>query len=91
MSVFSPNTGKYEPEKSPYLDTFHAVSCGGNAARIRTTVIGKTNFHSARIISNWDFQFLKSFNQWELLFSFTYFLFLEGDKLLKLSNFMKMK
>ena len=24
--VFSPNTGKYGPEKTPYLDTFHAVS-----------------------------------------------------------------
>ena len=24
--VFSPNTGKYRPEKTPYLDTFHAVS-----------------------------------------------------------------
>ena len=24
-SVFSPNTGKYRPEISPYLDTFHAV------------------------------------------------------------------
>ena len=23
--VFSPNAGKYGPEKSPYLDTFHAV------------------------------------------------------------------
>ena len=23
--VFSPNTGKYEPEKNPYFDTFHAV------------------------------------------------------------------
>ena len=23
--VFSPNTGKYGPEKTPYLDTFHAV------------------------------------------------------------------
>ena len=23
--VFSPNIGKYGPEKSPYLDTFHAV------------------------------------------------------------------
>ena len=22
--VFSPNTGKYGPEKTPYLDTFHA-------------------------------------------------------------------
>ena len=25
FSVFSPNTGKYEPEKTPYLDTFHAL------------------------------------------------------------------
>ena len=25
ISVFKPNTGKYGPEKTPYLDTFHAV------------------------------------------------------------------
>ena len=25
LSVFSPNAGKYEPEKTPYLDTFHAM------------------------------------------------------------------
>ena len=25
FSVFSPNAGKQEPEKTPYLDTFHAV------------------------------------------------------------------
>ena len=25
ISVFSPNTGQYGPEKSLYLDTFHAV------------------------------------------------------------------
>ena len=25
-SVFSPNVGKYGPEKTPYLDTFHAVN-----------------------------------------------------------------
>ena len=24
-SVFSPNMGKYGPEKTPYLDTFHAI------------------------------------------------------------------
>ena len=23
LSVFSPNAGKYRPEKTPYLDTFH--------------------------------------------------------------------
>ena len=26
LSVFSPNTGKYRSEKTPYLDTFHVVS-----------------------------------------------------------------
>ena len=25
LSVFRPNSGKYGPEKTPYLDTFHAV------------------------------------------------------------------
>ena len=25
LSVFSPNAGKYAPEKTPYLDTFHTV------------------------------------------------------------------
>ena len=25
LSVFSPNAGKYGPEKTPYLDTSHAV------------------------------------------------------------------
>ena len=26
LSVFSPNAAKYGPEKTPYSDTFHAVS-----------------------------------------------------------------
>ena len=29
-SVFSSNTGKCEPEKTPYLDTFHAVTVAIN-------------------------------------------------------------
>ena len=29
LSIFSPNTGKYGPEKNPYLDTFHAVLSNG--------------------------------------------------------------
>ena len=36
LSVFSPNTGKYRPEITPYLDTFHAVHairCSLNAMR----------------------------------------------------------
>ena len=27
--VFCPNAGKYGPEKTPYLDTFHAVNIIG--------------------------------------------------------------
>ena len=27
LSVFSPNAGKYRPEETPYMDTFHAVMC----------------------------------------------------------------
>ena len=26
ISIFSPNTGKYGPEKTPPLDSFHAVT-----------------------------------------------------------------
>ena len=26
LSIFSPNVGKYGPEKTQYLDTFHAVT-----------------------------------------------------------------
>ena len=29
IPVFSPNTGKYGPEITPYLDTFHAVNGKG--------------------------------------------------------------
>ena len=29
--VFSPNTGKYGPEKTPYLNSFHAVQTIGNS------------------------------------------------------------
>ena len=39
ISVFSPNKGKYEPEKTLYLDTFHAVNikpvCHTDISRIR--------------------------------------------------------
>ena len=33
LSVFSPNAGKYEPEKTPYLDTFHAVTVWGSLSQ----------------------------------------------------------
>ena len=31
--VFSPNTGKYGPERTPYLDTFHAVETSTSMIR----------------------------------------------------------
>ena len=36
-SVFSPNAGKYRPEKTPYLDTFHAVKVHQNKDFIKGT------------------------------------------------------
>ena len=33
-----PNTGKYEPEKNPYLDTFHAVQ-----VRVKNKRVSKDN------------------------------------------------
>ena len=38
ISVFSPNMGKYGPEKTPYLDTFYAViNCGTMPEKINRT------------------------------------------------------
>ena len=38
ISVFSPNTGKYGPEKTPYLDTFHAVLCSMSSHSCITSI-----------------------------------------------------
>ena len=34
FAVFSPNTGKYGTEKTPYLDTFYEVTVDGKAVKI---------------------------------------------------------
>ena len=34
LSVFSANAGKYGPEKTPYLDTFQAVTCAAKLTLI---------------------------------------------------------
>ena len=34
LSVFSQNAGKYGPEKTPYLDTFHALIISLNLREI---------------------------------------------------------
>ena len=47
ISVFSLNTGKYGPEKTPYLDTFHAVSISVNTSYSNLIAFWATNFHFA--------------------------------------------
>ena len=53
--VFSPNTGKYGPEKTPYLDTFNAVKNLGTIKErgffchiVINTVVGLFQYGSCR-------------------------------------------
>ena len=48
LSVFSPNAGKYGPEKTPYLDTFHAVLLK------QTSNSSSYIFRAASIIMKWE-------------------------------------
>ena len=41
LSVFSPNTGKYGPEITPYLDNFHAMSITVKVIKCHTTELLK--------------------------------------------------
>ena len=50
LSVFSRNTEKYGPEKSPYLDTFHVVS----AMRLRIVRSQKVSFRHIVLIHSYD-------------------------------------
>ena len=43
--AFSPNTGKYGPEKTPYLDTFHAMYFNPNAIMYNHKTITRNNFY----------------------------------------------
>ena len=54
LSVFSPNAGKYVPEKAPYLDTFHAVEgVEKETLLVNNDKIVKTfNEHLAETIEN---------------------------------------
>ena len=45
LFIFNPNVGKYGPEKTPYLDTFHAVKDDEkNAIKVKTKKISKSTF-----------------------------------------------
>ena len=46
--VFSPNTGKYGPKKTTYLDTFHAVKILENLGKKRLQ-------HSSFTVNFWNF------------------------------------
>ena len=39
LSVFSPYTGKYGPEKTPYLDAFHAVIVSSHLSGMQTIFV----------------------------------------------------
>ena len=51
LSVFSPHAGKYGPEITPYLDTFHAVSLFKDVVIFIQTII---SFVLSRKIKNED-------------------------------------
>ena len=49
----SPNTGKYGPEKAPYLDTFHAVGINGDA----TVTVNKEKSKPAKLKTDFTKEF----------------------------------
>ena len=42
-SIFSPNAGKYGPEKTPYLDIFHAVCFMINSSKLIQILVNKSS------------------------------------------------
>ena len=48
ISVFCPNAGKYRPEKTPYLDTFHTVWL---THKQKTSKFSETNIPSSTLQS----------------------------------------
>ena len=85
LSVFSPNAGKYGPEKTPYLDTFHAMklcvlqSCDHIINTLKNEEI------NAKCISTYDlspfYTKLPHNNLLDVLFQLNDFLFKEVTKL----------
>ena len=44
LSVFSPNAGKYGPEKTPYLNNFHAVKGTSVLKYAERKCVGRTGW-----------------------------------------------
>ena len=55
LSIFSPNAGKYGPEKTPHLDTFHAVGSNKKTPNI-SLITDMVVEPSKRIVSKFCFQ-----------------------------------
>ena len=72
VSVFSPNAGKYGPEKTPHLDTFHAVTGSSFTSELFGLCYNCQNI--ASILQFVPFIKLNRGGQWKGLFSnaFTY-------------------
>ena len=58
LSVFSSNAGKYGPEKTPYLDTFHAVNPRNSLLK---------HFQSLALCKDWKLVNIKEFFNIQIL------------------------
>ena len=63
ISVFSPNTGKYGPEKTPYLDIFYAVT--ENSNKNKTKHISLTSAMTEWTNLLYNLHSLNSLNEFE--------------------------
>ena len=90
LSVFSLNAGRCGPEKTPYLDTFHAVAClkfismhriflcSGTSLDI---VLIQVNQYSSYVYATWQFLYTRISGASSDIFSTTYtYYFLDGQK-----------
>ena len=74
LSVFSPNAGKYRPEKTPYLDTFHAVMFKWIGPQQRTTI--RYCKYNAKLLFRCEYFYLcktRRVTSYILLWKFTLF------------------
>ena len=66
LSVFSPNAWKYGPEKTPYLDTFHVVSC--KLWRINMIMLATTMLMIMLVKVLWSYVLFRNFKRKTNLF-----------------------
>ena len=67
LSVFSPNARKYGPEKTPYLDTFHAVISSTNQQQFRHSVLYPSVGSSSAILMVFVILLIFLFPVWRVL------------------------